>query len=601
MNLLKNIALLVVGAIIGAVALFALNPMLLSSSGESGEPEPLYWVAPMDPNYRREGPGKSPMGMDLVPVYEEDEKGGDNSPGTIEIAPEVVNNLGVRTAKVTRGSLEPDVRTVGYLQYNEDSIVHIHPRVDGWIEQSYVTSVGDPIEKGQKLYTLYSPALVNAQEELLFGHNRNDQRMVRAAEQRLRALQISEAFIRELKRSGKVSQTVTFYAPASGVVDNLNMREGFYVQPGMTLMSIANLDEIWLEAEVLERQAGLIEAGLPVEVRLDYLPGEVLQGKIDYVYPSLDSKTRTLRVRVRMQNPEHALKPNMFAELRIVATDQAQRVLVPKEAVIRGGQQDRVVLALGEGRFKSIAVKTGQRDNQQVEILQGLKSGEKVVISAQFLLDSESSRTSDFSRIDSKETSKQEKPSQVWVEITVNSVDTEKLKANVDHAAIEAWMWPKMTMDFQLDEYLDFEVFQPGLVAHAQITRTPDKKFVITDLHIPDEDMSPSAPSTEPDMAVDHSNHQMEVAGPEVEKATEKPNKVWVKATINSIDAAAMKLNAQHEAIPEWQWPQMVMDFKVSAWVELEELPINKPLHLEVSRTEPGGYEVTDFFLAEDE
>lgn len=586
MKMLKTLALLSLGALFMLGALYVWQPNLLGHDmavQSDDTDEPLYWVAPMDPNYRRDAPGKSPMGMDLVPVYAKDQASGEDGPGTITIAPEVVNNLGVRTSKVVLDRLQPVIRTVGYLQYNQDSIVHIHPRVEGWVEDSYVSTVGAPIQQGQPLYTLYSPALVNAQEELLFGLKRGDQRLIEAAEQRLLALQISNTVIRQIKEEGQVSQIVTFYAPKSGVVEELNIREGLYVKPGMTLMSIANLDEIWIEAEVFERQASMIEIGLPVEVSLDFLAGELRQGQVDYIYPSLDAKTRTLRLRIRLDNADNALKPNMFAELRILANDQKERLLIAKEGVIRGGEQSRVVLALGDGRFKSLAVKTGRNDNQRIEILEGLVEGEEIVTSAQFLLDSESSKTSDFTRIDVSESQSADKPSQVWVEIKINEINIKQQKINVDHGPIEAWQWPQMTMDFQLDEYLDLEQLKPGLEAHAQVTRTPDNKFVITDLHIPEEAIE----SSQADASLSQT------------QPSELPSKVWVQATINTIDAEAMKLNVQHDPIPEWSWPQMQMDFKVSAWVDLTELAVAQSLHLEVSRTETGQYEITDFFLPE--
>jgi Cu(I)/Ag(I) efflux system membrane fusion protein len=504
-NLFKNFALLLSGALLMLAALSIWRPDLFrhvtdmqATSATNDSDKPLYWVAPMDPNYRRDAAGKSPMGMDLVPVFAKGKNGDEDSPGTIEISPEVVNSLGVRTGKVVLDHLQPEIRTVGYLQYNQDSIVHIHPRVEGWVENSFVNTVGAPVEQGQRLYTLYSPALVNAQEELLFGLKRDDQRLIQAAEQRLLALQISDAVIRQLKRDRQVSQTVTFYAPASGVVEELNIREGLYVKPGMTLMSIANLDEIWIEAEVFERQASLVKVGLPVEVDLDFLPGDVRQGKVDYIYPSLNAQTRTLRVRVRLDNSDSALKPNMFAELRILASDQNERLLIPKEALIRGGQQNRVVLALGEGRFKSLAVKTGQSDNQRVEILDGLIEGEKIVTSAQFLLDSESSKSSDFTRIDATDGQQLEKPA----------------------------------------------VSQDAQKATAEI-----------------------------------------------------PGKVWVEAIVNSVDINAMKLNAQHGPIPEWSWPLMQMDFKLTEWMNAGDIPTGQSLQLEITRTESGKYEVTDFYL----
>ena len=397
---------LVLGAVLGAAATAVL---LLDRGGEAGskagqsvsaeERKPLYWVAPMDANYRRDGPGKSPMGMDLVPVYAGADTGLEREPGTVEISPEVVNNLGVRTADVEQRSLPAHIRTVGYVQYDEDRLIHIHPRVEGWIEKLHVKAAGDPVAIGQPLYELYSPQLVNAQEELLLALKRNNERLVQAAEDRLLALQLSPGFIGQLKRERQVRQTITFRAPQNGVVDNLNIREGFYVKPGTTLMSIGALDDVWVEAEVFERQAALVAVGLPVTMTLDYLPGETWEGTVDYVYPSLDEKTRTLRIRLRFNNEAGTLKPNMFAQVLIRAGPSQDTLIIPREAVIRTGDQDRVVLALGAGRFKSIAVDLGRVDQQDAEILRGLQVGDRVVVSAQFLLDSESSKTSDFMRM----------------------------------------------------------------------------------------------------------------------------------------------------------------------------------------------------------
>ncbi len=398
---MKTVAALVLGLLAGG----ALTAAWMQSGGKtagstesgSAERKPLYWVAPMDPEYRRDGPGKSPMGMDLIPVYEE--RSGDTGPGTVEIAPEVVNNLGVRTAEAGYRSLQADIRTVGYVQYDEDRLIHIHPRVEGWIEKLYVKAAGDPVAAGQPLYDLYSPQLVNAQEELVLALRRDNRQLVQAAEDRLLALQLSADFIAALKRGREVRQTVTFRAPQDGVVDNLNIREGYFVGPQKTLMSIGALDDVWVEAEVFERQAAALQVGLPVTMTLEYLPGRKWQGIVDYVYPSLDEKTRTLRVRLRFANEDRVLRPNMFAQVIIQTTADGEVLAVPREAVIRTGSQDRVVLALGDGRFKAVAVELGRMGPEQVEILAGLDAGEEVVVSAQFLLDSESGKTSDFRRM----------------------------------------------------------------------------------------------------------------------------------------------------------------------------------------------------------
>lgn len=231
----KTIIALVIGAAIGAGTLTLLQPKMSDSvmASDSGEKKPLYWVAPMDSNYRRDKAGKSPMGMDLVPVYEESSGADDFGPGAVTISPHVVNNLGVKTAQVEVAPLSKVISTVGYVQYDEDKLLHIHPRVEGWIEQLFVKAEGNPVEQGQALYTLYSPQLVNAQEELLIAIKRKNNTLIKAAKERLAALQLSTKFINQLVKTQQVKQSITFYAPQSGVLDGLKVREGFYVKPGI--------------------------------------------------------------------------------------------------------------------------------------------------------------------------------------------------------------------------------------------------------------------------------------------------------------------------------------------------------------------------------
>lgn len=392
---IKYAVCLLIGLGIG-MAIYPLLPTTNSHvTTEDSDNEPLYWVAPMDPNYRRDGPGKSPMGMDLVPVYPEKDE-----PGTVNISPEIVNNLGVRTARVEREKLQEAIRTVGYIQYDQDRLVHIHPRVEGWIEKLHVKAAGDPVSKGQPLYDIYSPQLVNAQEELVLAVRRENERLIQASVDRLKSLQLSEEFIKQLRQDQQVMQTVTFHSPQDGVVDNLEVREGFFVGPGTTMMSIGALDDVWVEAEVFERQAAMLRPRLQVTMRIDYLPGRVWQGEVDYIYPSLDATTRTLRARLKFPNKEGDLRPNMFAQITIHSTETIEALVVPREALIRTGTQERLVLALGEGRFRSQEVKVGRSAGDVVEILEGAAEGDEIVTSAQFLIDSESSKSADFSRMD---------------------------------------------------------------------------------------------------------------------------------------------------------------------------------------------------------
>ena len=403
---LKLISIATVSAVVGALV----SILIIGDSKEQAAitAKPSYWVAPMDANYRRDKPGKSPMGMDLIPVF----KATDDDLGVVRISPDVINNLGVRTALVARDVLRAEIRTVGYVKYDEDQLKHIHPRVEGWIENLYVKAAGDPVTKNQPLYDLYSPQLVNAQEEYLLALSRNNNSLISASENRLKALQLSPSFINQLGKNKKVQQTITFNAPQDGVIDNLNIREGFFVKPGTTLMSIAVLDQVWVEAEIFERQAALVKIGLPVTMTVDYMQGHVWEGQVDYVYPTLDPKNRTARVRLRFENSDKLLKPNMFTVVVIHRQSDAPTLLVPKQAVIRTGARNVVVQALGNGKFKSIEVELGASDGTNIAISKGLKEGETVVVSAQFLLDSESSKDSDFKRMDYSGATTSEPPEQ---------------------------------------------------------------------------------------------------------------------------------------------------------------------------------------------
>jgi Cu(I)/Ag(I) efflux system membrane fusion protein len=354
---------------------------------ESGDREILYWVAPMDANYRRDEPGKSPMGMDLVPVYADEAA---SRPGVVSIDPTMVANLGVRTAVAERGPLPRRIETVGYVGYDEDTLLHVHSRVDGWIENLAATAAGDPVSKGQLLFELYSPTLVNAQQEFLAALASNNTSLVAASRDRLAALGISAADIERLERERKVSQRIRVYAESDGVIAQLGVREGMFVTPATEILSVAGLDTVWVLAEVFERQAAWVEAGRLATVELDSLPGFRLSGTVDYVKPELDPETRTLKVRLRFDNNGARLLPNMFARVLIDGSPIEDIVHVPREAVVRGGASSRVVVDLGDGLFESRKVLVGIESGERVAIRRGLKEGERVVVSAQFLIDSES-------------------------------------------------------------------------------------------------------------------------------------------------------------------------------------------------------------------
>jgi Cu(I)/Ag(I) efflux system membrane fusion protein len=316
--------------------------------------------------------------------------------------------MGVKFTTVKRGQLDLTFSAVGNVTYNEDYLVHIHPRVEGWIDKLFIKTEGEAVSQGQKLYTLYSPALVTAQEEFVIALKRGDTRLAAGAKQRLKALHLSDGFIAQLEKSREVSQTITFFAPQAGVVEHLGVREGFYVQPGTTVLSIARLDSVWVEARVFEQDVPKVALDQQVSVTFDYLPNKTFSGKVDFIYPALDVETRTLKVRVTLKNDSGDIKPNMFAN--VIFTKQTERpvLYVPYQSVIQiqsQGQnqhlgQNRVVMNVEEN-FKSIAVNVGRKAGEFIEITQGVNEGDKIVLSAQFLIDSESSKTSDFKRMQS--------------------------------------------------------------------------------------------------------------------------------------------------------------------------------------------------------
>jgi len=309
----------------------------------------------------------------------------------------------VRTGVAVRGSLSRRVETVGYVSYDEDTLQHVHTRVEGWIEKLVATASGDPVKKGQLLFELYSPTLVNAQQEYLAALNSQNALLRTASRERLLALGVTAGEIAQLDRERKVRQRVRVFAESDGVIAHLGVREGIYVTPETEIMSVAQLDKVWVLAEVFERQAGWVKAGQEATVELDFLPGTTLRGTVDYVYPELDPRTRTLKVRIRFDNESLSLRPNMFARVVIAGEPIDNIVHVPREAVIRSGSSNRVVVAMGDGRYRSQRVWLGIEANDRIAIRRGLEAGDRVVTSAQFLIDSESNIESALRRMETRQ------------------------------------------------------------------------------------------------------------------------------------------------------------------------------------------------------
>lgn len=365
-----------------------------------GKRKILYWQAPMVPTEIYDKPGKSKMGMDLVPVYEDQVSSGSK----VQIDPVTVQNMGVRTAPVERINFSRSLRAVGKVDYNEETLYAVSARISGWIEKLSVNYTGQEVRKGQTLLEIYSPDLVTTQQEYLLalknekmvkdskfaGIRNGAQSLVKASRQRLAYWDIPESDIKRLESSGQVRKTLRLVSPASGVVIHKNALDGMYIKEGMDLYRIADLSTVWVNVSIYDNEASWIKEGQPAELELAYAPGKRLLGKVSYIYPYLSEKTRDLKVRIEFPNPDMQLKPGMYGNVRIKAPAIENALVVPSEAVIRSGERNLVFLAEGDGRFAPREVQIGEENEGRIRIVSGLLGNETVVISAQFMLDSES-------------------------------------------------------------------------------------------------------------------------------------------------------------------------------------------------------------------
>jgi Cu(I)/Ag(I) efflux system membrane fusion protein len=345
----------------------------------------------MDPTFISDKPGKSPMGMELVPVYEDGAQSEDSN--AIVIDPAVVQNMGVRIARVNRVTLFRHVRTIGEVEVGEDEISVVNLRFSGWVEEIYADKTGDPVEKGEILFDIYSPGLVSAQEELLLAIRTQGPKspLARSSRRKLELWNIAESDIDAIASKRRVRRALPIRAPRSGFVLEKNITEGGRIQEGSDVYHIGDLSRIWVTAEIYEHDAPWVEVGQPAQMELTYEPGKVIEGRVAYIYPTLDKSTRTLKVRLEFENPGNRLKPGMFATIYIQFQKRDDVLVVPTEAIIHSGIRQLVFVTQDDGHFESREITTGLvGDRDGTEVLSGLSEGDLVVVSGQFLLDSES-------------------------------------------------------------------------------------------------------------------------------------------------------------------------------------------------------------------
>lgn len=361
-----------------------------------------YWVAPMDPTYIRNEPGKSPMGMDLVPVYEDGSE--ETETGTVRIDPVTVQNMGVRTARVSRGPLETAIRTIGRITYDEERVEHIHTKISGWVEELFVKTSGENIVEGQPILSIYSPELVATEQEYLQALSYKDkvsgssiEDVVRGAEtliestrNRLLLMDLSPEQIESIEEGGEVQKAMILRSQTAGVVIRKNVFEGMNVTPGMELFTIADLSRIWIIASVYEYELPFLSIGQETVMSLPYEPGTTYLGKVTFIYPYLSPNTRTIQVRMEFDNPDLKLKPDMYTDVLIKSKTKEAVLKVPSEAILRTGYRDIVITSVGDNKFLPKEVKVGPEAEDMTQILSGLEEGETIVTSGQFLIDSES-------------------------------------------------------------------------------------------------------------------------------------------------------------------------------------------------------------------
>jgi membrane fusion protein, copper/silver efflux system len=362
------------------------------------EREIAYWVAPMDPSYRRDEPGKSPTGMDLIPIYAGDDVEGEAD--VVRIASQVVQNIGVRTFRAQRGTISREIETVGFVAADEERISHIHVRSSGWIEDLRIKAEGEEVAKGDLLFRFYSPEISNAQSELVQALATSNSSLIAASKSRLNALDVPDEQISRIIASGEADELVDVFAPQDGIVIGLNVAEGTHIEPGTTIFSLADLNSVWINAEVFEDEAPWLAEGAAAYVSVPFLPERVWTGSVAYVYPTIDPVTRTVRARLIFDNSDMALKLNMYADVQIAAEMLQNVISIPREALIQTGASNHVIEALGEGRFRRVAVTVGIESGERVQIISGLDAGTLVVTSGQFLIDAEASLLASFSRME---------------------------------------------------------------------------------------------------------------------------------------------------------------------------------------------------------
>ena len=457
-------------------------PTAGTAVGSSGERKILYYRNPMGLPDTSPVPKKDSMGMDYIPVYADDKP---DDAGAVVVSPARVQTLGVKTALAEERVVDAAVRAVGRIEIDERAVVQVAPRFEGWIERLHVDAVGDPVRRGQPLFTVYSPELQSAGEELRIAERLQRDAAATdpaAAESARRLADATRARLRNMEVAGQAGQRQTFASPANGVVLEKNAVQGARFMPGEAIYRIADLSSVWVIADIFEQDLARVRVGQTATVAIPAFPGRTFEAKVGYLYPTLDTSTRSTRLRLELPNRDGQLRPGMFAQVELAAGSNVSRVTVPASAVIDDGVRQVVLLALDEGRFKPQPVKLGARGRDLVEVSEGIRAGERVVVSANFLIDSESQLKAALSNLtDAGVSSSQAAAAPLYRAAgTLDAIDAGSNSVTMTHGEIPALKWPEMTMDFGLAAPGIVAGLAPGTAVRFEFEQREPGEFVIT-------------------------------------------------------------------------------------------------------------------------
>lgn len=459
----------------GAGKLAHLPPSTTAKSDGTAKSRVLYYRNPMGLADTSPTPKKDSMGMDYIPVYEGEESQGPE----LKISLDRVQKLGVRTEAAAMRELSQSLRALGTIQVDERAQRTVSARFEGWIQRLYVNATGEFVRRGQVLMDIYSPDLVAAQQEYIVATRglealkdaspeiqANMRNLVEGSLQRLRNWDIADEELAQLRAEGKPRNAVTLRAPASGVVLEKPSVQGMRFMPGDVLYKIADLSSVWLLADVFERDLGMVRLGQSAKVRVNAYPETVIEGKVAFVYPTVTAETRTAKVRVELRNPGQLLKPAMYASVELSGSGgKTKRLAVPDSSVLDSGARQIVLVRRGEGLFEPRDVKLGMRGDGYVEVLEGVKDGEAVVVGANFLIDAESNLKAAIAGFGQPVAGSQPKPAASNMhaaEGTVDSVDTKAGSASITHGPVASLKWPAMTMDFKVRDPALLQAMKAG-------------------------------------------------------------------------------------------------------------------------------------------